>query len=201
MAWSRLPTLDGVKAGKHWLANLEPSKETRRRRSFAQFKRQIETALVLDKNLSIAFREMITIARWLGRVDGLREGLELYAYGERILEKNPRAFQSVMKYAISYPDNISAPEICDYLDEEIRRTVQRENEQKKQFRVKIRPPEEWGCNTWNEALKRKRSNVDVFFHNAIKEACSTEYNKLCAWRTWGLKGTSKKKARAADAED
>ena len=196
MAWSRLPTLDGVKAGKHWLANLEPGKEAKRRRSFAEFKQQIEAALPEDKNLSIAFREVIKIARWLGRVDGLGEGLELHAYGERILEKKHRAFQSVMKYAITHPDNVSAPEICDYLDEEIRRTEQRQSEQQKQFRAKIRPPEKWGCKTWNEALKRKRSNVDVFFHEAIKEACTTTYNKLCAWRTWGLKRTSPTESEA-----
>jgi hypothetical protein len=191
MAWSRLPTLDGVKAGKHWLANLEPSKEARRRRAFAEFKKRIEAALPQDKELSVALREVIGIAQWLGRVDGLREGLELHEYGARILEKTTPAFQSAMKYAIRNPENVSAPEICDYLDEEIRRTEERQKQHRESLSVKIRPPEDWGCETWNEALKNKRSNVDVFVHHAVKEACSTKYNMLCAWRTWGLKRKSK----------
>jgi len=203
MSWSRLPTLDGVKAGKHWLANLEPTKEARRRRGFAESKQRIEAALKGDKNLSIAFRGVIEIARWQGRVDGLREGLELHEYGERILEKKPRVFHSVVKYAITHPENVSAPEICDYLDHQISRIgaqYQSAEEATKDATERMRPPEDWGCETWNEALKNKRNNVDVFFHEATKEACSTTYNKLCAWATWGLKSKNKKKVRAAGSE-
>jgi hypothetical protein len=202
MAWSRLPTLDGLKAGKHWLANLEPAKETKKRKAFAEFKERIGVALSQDKELSASFREFEKIALWLGRVAGLREGLELYEYGERILEDNPRVFQSMMKYAITHPDNVSATEICDHLDKQISRieAYYPTQEQKEKAAVNVRPAKDWGCKTWNEALKKERNNVDVFVHNAIEEACSTKYNKLCAWRTWGL-DKSKKEARAADVED
>jgi hypothetical protein len=199
--WTRLPRLEGVKAGKHWLANLEPVKETRKRKSFAEFKQRIGFALSHDKELSAAFREFEKIAFWLGRVAGLREGLELYEYGERILEDKPRVFQSIMKYAITHPDNVSATEICDHLDKQISRieAYHPTQEQKEKAAPNVRPPKDWGCKTWNEALKKKRNDVDVFLHNAIEEACSTEYNKLCAWRTWGL-DKSKKKARAPESE-
>src|ERR1700739_87816 len=121
MAWTRLPTLEGVKAGKHWLANLEPAKEARKRKAFGEFKKRIGVALSHDKELSVAFREFEMVARWFGRVSGLREGLQLYEYGERILEDHPRVFQSIMKYAITHPDSVSAGEICDYLDKQISR--------------------------------------------------------------------------------
>jgi hypothetical protein len=201
--WTRLPRLDGVKAGKHWLGNLEPAKEAKKRKAFADFKQRIGVALSHDKELSDSFREFEKIVFWLGRVAGLREGLQLYEYGERILEDNPRVFQSIMKYAITHPDNVSAAEICDHLDKQISRieAYHPKQEQKEKAATNVRPPKDWGCETWDEALKKKRNDVDVFVHNAIEEACSTEYNKLCAWRTWGLKGATRKKASAADAED
>ena len=194
MAWSRLPRMDGLKAANHWLSNLEPAKEERKRKKYQEFRRNIEAALHRDEDLSIAFREVLKIARWLGRVDGLREGLELYEYGERILENNPPAFLAAMKYAVNNPNNVSTPEICDYLDREIERI-----EELKTADVRIRPPEQWGCKTWSEALKKKRNNVDVLFSEIRNEASSQEFATLCAWATWGVKG--RRKAHAAGSEE
>jgi len=186
--------MDGLKAANNWLSNLEPGKEERRRKKYQEFCRNIEAALQRDKDLSIAFREVLTIARWLGRVDGLREGLELYEYGERILESKPPAFLTAMRYAVSNPKNVSTPEICDYLDHEIQRI-----EQLKTADVRIRPPKQWGCKTWNEALKKKRNNLDVLFSEVRKEAESQAFATLCAWATWRVK--ARKKSTRAGSKD
>ena len=180
MSLSRIPRMDGLKAANHWLAHLEPAKEAKRRKRYTEFQQEIEAALRRDKKLLIAFREVLEIARWLGRVDGLGEGLKLYEYGLRIQEDKPPAFRAVMKYAVNNPHNVSAPEICDYLDKEILRI-----EELKTAAVRIRPPEQWRCQTWREALKRKRNNVDVFFNDAKDEAFSEKFATLMAWATWG----------------
>src|SRR5579864_8829540 len=119
--WSRIPRLDGVKASKHWLANLEPEKEARRRSRFAEFQKKIEASLAEDKKLSIWFREVVKMAQWLGRVDGLREGLELYEYGLRIERDKTPAFRAVMKYVLRNPEKLSGSEICAHLDREMSR--------------------------------------------------------------------------------
>ena len=192
--WSRIPRLDGVKAGKHWLANLEPEKEAKRRNRFTEFHQKIEASLARDEKLLIRFREALEISHWLGRVDGLREGLELYEYGLRIERDKTPAFRAVMRYALNNPAKLSAPEICAHLDREISRI-----KELKTADLSIGPPEQWQCQTWNEALKKKRNNVDVFFNEAKNEALSQRYATLMAWATWGTK--RRRKARAAAAQD
>src|SRR5258706_12570258 len=103
MSLSRIPRMDGLKAANHWLAHLEPAKEAKRTRKFSEFQRKIEAMLAHDKGLTLAFHEGIETARWLGRVDGLREGLELNESGLRSQEDKPPPFRAVLRYAINSP--------------------------------------------------------------------------------------------------
>lgn len=190
MSWSRIPKTDGVRAGKHWLAHLEPSKEARRRKHFAESRDKIETALAHDEQLLKMFVATVDTARWLGRVDGLREGLRLYEYGLKI-EGKSAASRAVMKYVVSNavnPEKLTTKGICAHLDRELDRI-----KAQKTAEASIRPPEAWGCETWSEARKKKRNNVDVLFSEAKAEALTEQFATLMAWATWGEK--NKKKGR------
>lgn len=146
-----------------------------------------------------AFRLTINIVRQRGRVDGLREGLKLYQYGVRILERNTPLFWSIMKYAARFSDRKkpSTPQICEYLDRELRRIGQLKTggHNKPVKKSVIAPPESWGCDTWAEALEIKRNDVDVLFSAARAEAHSEQFATLMAWSLWGHPRTAKPKRK------
>jgi len=189
--WSRIPTMAGIRAGKHWLANLEPTKDAKRRKQFEEFKHKIESALANDKELLHMFVATVDMARLLGRAAGLREGLKLYEYGLKI-EGKSAASRAVMKYVVSNPEKLTTLDICAHLDRELERI-----KAQKPAEPLIGPPEAWGCETWSEARKKKRNNVDVLFSDAKAEALSQQYATLMAWATWGEK--NKKKVRQKSA--
>ena len=112
-----------VRAGKHWLAHLEPSKEARRRKHFAESRDKIETALAHDEQLLKMFVVMGPERRAGWERHGLREGLRLYEYGLKI-EGKSAASRAVMKYVVSNavnPEKLTTKGICAHLDKQLDR--------------------------------------------------------------------------------
>jgi hypothetical protein len=192
MSWDRIPKTDAERAGDNWLAELEPAKEEKRRKRLAQFKSRIEAALAPDKKLSKMFEAILEMTHYTGRVDGLREGLELYKYGLKI-EAKSAASRSMMKYVVN--NAASSPEkVCAHLDRELERIDAQGTAD-----ASIRPPDAWGCKTWTEALEKKPDDVNALFYPAKKEAQSERYCTLMAWRTWGRE--KQKKVRAGKPKE
>ena len=192
MGWSRIPKTDSVRAGKHWLANLEPTKDAKRRKQFEECKHKIEWALASDKEVLNMFVAAVEMARLLGKADGMREGLELYEYGLKF-EGKTAAFRAVMRYAVSNaanPEKLTTKEICAHLDRELERIKAQGTAE-----PLIGPPEKWGCETWSEARKKKRNNVDVLFSEAKAEARTEQFATLMAWATWGKKNKQKERQK------
>jgi len=54
-----------------------------------------------------------------------------------------------------------------------------------------------GCETWSEARKKKRNNVDVLFSEAKAEALTEQFATLMAWATWGEKNKKEKRQKSA----
>jgi hypothetical protein len=165
--------------------------------------KETERALATNPELVRKFHDVVEEAQFFGRVEGLREGLELYEYGLRIQEKRSDAFRAMMKFIVRCAEHsegsdlveaISAKRVCDHLDREISRI-----REQKTSSVNIRPPENWGCTDWTEALEKKRSNVDKLLTEARFEALSQRYCTLMAWKTWGKKHKSKKHVVAGGA--
>lgn len=201
--WSKIPDLQGLRAAKNWLRDLAPDRQERVRRNYGQGVRSIKRALGQDRELLRTFETIVDHARLFGRVDGLREGLDLYEYGTRIQQKNTAAFQAILNYIArcvgqdegkqKLADAISAECVCKYLDREIGRI-----KAQKTSDVLIGPPSKWDCDTWELAYEKKRSSVDKFISLARKEALSERFCTLMAWKTWVKK--SKPKRRAATGE-
>jgi hypothetical protein len=197
MAWSKIPNLQGLRAAKNWLRDLAPDRQERVLRKYKQDVRKLEGALAEDKELLRTFQIVLEHSRFFGRVDGLREGLDLYEYGTRIQKENTVLFQTIMNYiarcAGQYDDKkklaneISAERVCEYLDREIERT-----KQQKTSEIRIKPP--WGCNTWESALREKSSNVRRLISKAKSEALSEHYCTLMAWKTWCREAKPKRRA-------
>jgi hypothetical protein len=169
---------------------MEPAKEEKRRKKLAQFKSEVEAALAPEKKLSKMFEAILEMTHYAGKVDGLREGLELSEYGWRIQEDKPPAFRSMMKYFVKNlrnPEKHSAEKVCHYLDKEIKNIEMHITSE-----VSIRPPDAWACETWTVALEKKRNNVEVLISEAKKEAQGERYCTLMAWRTWGWREKQKK---------
>jgi hypothetical protein len=148
------------------------------------------------------FETIVDHARLFGRVDGLREGLDLYEYGTRIQNDNTPAFRAIMNYIVRCAEQsekaalayaISAERVCEYLDREIERIKAQQTSI-----ALIGPPPKWGCDTWKAAYERKKNSVDKLISLARKEALSERFCTLMAWKTWVKK--SKPKRRAATGE-
>ncbi len=199
MGWNRVRKVAEAGTVKHWLQTLEPSMQAEEERQLKSSIEKVEKALAGDKELSYAFRLTLNIVRQRGRVDGLREGLKLYQYGVRILERNTPLFWSIIKYAARFSDRKkpSTPQICEYLDRELRRIGQLKTggHNKPIKRSVIAPPESWRCDTWAEALEIKRNDVDVLFSAARTEAHSEQFATLMAWSLWGHPRTAKRKRK------
>jgi hypothetical protein len=184
MSWGLIPKTDGMRARDNWLADLQPAKEQKKRKRLAEFQGKIEAALAPDKGLLKMFELTLEMTRYTGRVDGLREGLELYEYALRIQEKKTAAFRAMMKYvvnnAVSNPKKVTPEGVCAHLDRELDRI-----DAQMTAEPLIGPPEAWGCKRWKDACDTKRNDVNALFYNAKKEALSEKYCTLMAWRTWG----------------
>jgi hypothetical protein len=194
MSFSRIPKTDGMRAGDNWLADLEPTKEEKRRKKLTEFLSRIEAALASDKSLLDMFKATLEMTHYTGRVDGLREGFNLYEYGLRIQNKKTAAFRAVMKYvvnnALKNPDMTTTKNICAHLDRELERIGAQKTSE-----AFIGPPEAWGYNRWADALKNKRNDVESLFSDARKEALGGRYCTLMAWATWGQKSGSGAKSQ------
>jgi hypothetical protein len=200
MAWSKIPSLQGNRAADNWLHDISPEREARVRKNYDQNVSAIERTLGDDKKLLLAFRTLLAHKELFGRVKGLREGLDLYEYGMRIQEKNSEAFRSIMNYVVrkakDHPmedhdlgEAVSAQSVCTYLDKQISKVEVNWSEagikESHEKRIAIRPPKQWGCVTWREALKNKRNDVEKLISKAKKEGLSQEYCTLIAWKMWG----------------
>lgn len=193
--WSKIPNLQGLRAAKNWLRDLAPDRQERVLCKYKQDVRKIEGALREDKELLRTFQIVLEHARFFGRVDGLREGLDLYEYGTRIQNENTPAFRAIMNYIVrcagkyekeALGDVISTECVCEYLDREIERI-----KAQKTSDVLIGPPLNWGCDTWKTAQKKKKSSVDKLISLARKEALSERFCTLMAWKTWVKKSKPK----------
>jgi hypothetical protein len=194
--WSKIPNLRGLRAANNWLRDIAPERQVRVRRTYDQSIGKIERALAGDASLPQTFRMVVEHAQFFGRVEGLREGLDLYEYGTRIQNDNTAAFQTILNYIArcagrckteaAFDEAISAESVCVYLDREIRRTKQQITSS-----IKIKPPEPWGCDTWQDALKKKKNSVQSLVSKAKKEAISDKYCTLMAWKTWCMENRSK----------
>jgi hypothetical protein len=194
MSWDLIPKTDGMRAGDNWLADLEPEKEEKKRKRLAEFQRKIEAALAPDKALLKMFEATLEMTHYTGRVDGLREGLELYEYALRIQDKKTAAFRAMMKYMVNNPKKVTPEAVCAHLDREIDRI-----KAQKTAEVSIGPPEAWGCSTWTIACDTKRNDLNALFYDAKKEAQSERYCTLMAWKTWGRE--KQKKVRAGKPKE
>lgn len=202
MSWSKIPKLKGLDAARHWLSKLE--REQHVREKLGKSAKRLEAALAADSAMVAECRDGFETARWLGRVDGLREGLSLYRHGLLFEQrcKDLPAFRVAVNYAYKNPDNDSAEEICGYLDRQIQNLKQRGDPQDKDKPVpkpQIGPPKSWyekeeaeeqradkePAISWADALVRFRNNVDVFCSGVRRMAYSEEYALLQAWATWG----------------
>jgi hypothetical protein len=205
--WSKIPNLQGLRAAGNWLRDLAPERQERVRRNYDHGVRRIKRALGQDRELLRTFEAIVDHARLFGRVDGLREGLELYEYGTRIQQKNTAAFLAILNYIArcvgrykekqALADAISAEHVCEHLDGEIERTKKPETPYMK-IKVRIKPPAEWGCETWKEALEKKSSSVRKLISKAKKEALSNQYCTLMAWKTWCREANLKKRAATGE---
>ncbi|PYV68705.1 MAG: hypothetical protein DMG96_35770 [Acidobacteria bacterium] len=185
--WSIIPSLRGVRAAEHWLRNAAPDKQAQIRKDLGKNRAELEHALGKGPLLR-TFREVLGRTELLAKVEGMREGLELYEYGLRIQNKNQHAFRSIMKYTTrcvekyegeALGEALSAEKICDYLDEQLDRIATHKIAEKR-----IRPPKDWKCETWTEALRTHRNKAEKFIHLAKSEGLSKRYNLLMAWKTW-----------------
>lgn len=201
--WSKIPNLQGLRAAKNWLRDLAPDRQERVLRKYKQDVRKFEGALAEDTELLRTFQIVVEHARFFGRVDGLREGLDLYEYGIRIQKDNPPAFRAIMNYVVRCAEEyekealanaISAERICEHLDREIERI-----KAQKTSDVGIGPPKNWGCDSWEDALMKKPNNVHKFISKARTEGLSEHFCTLMAWKTWVKK--SKSKARGKNEVD
>ncbi|MGA8871418.1 MAG: hypothetical protein WB460_09780 [Candidatus Acidiferrales bacterium] len=191
--WSKIPNLQGLRAAKNWLRDLAPDRQQRVQRNYDQGIRKIKAALAQDAGLLRTFQTVIEHAHFLGRVDGLREGLDLYEYGTRIQSnENSHAFRAIMNFIVRCAEKSearpSAKEVCRHLDKEILRIKEQITSE-----VLIRPPDDWACGTWMAALtnKKSRSSVHKLISRARKEALSEQYCTLMAWKTWCRENKSK----------
>jgi hypothetical protein len=204
--WSKIPNLQGLRAGRNWLREVAPDRQERVRRKYDQGVRKIKRALAQDEEVLRTFQMIVGQARFFGRVDGLREGLKLYEYGTRIQNENTAVFQTIMKFMLrkavdregkTLDDAISAERVCEYLDREIGRiTMQEAGAPELKISVNIRPPGDWVCASWKSALKKKRNNVQNLISKAKKEAFSDQWSTLVAWKTWCRKPEPKRTNRA-----
>lgn len=193
--WSKIPNLQGLRAANNWLRKVAPDRQERVHRNYNDGISKIKRALGQDAAMLRTFQTVIEDARLFGRVDGLREGLELYEYGMRIQNDNTPAFRAMMNYIVrcagkyekeALGDVISTECVCEYLDREIERI-----KAQKTSDVLIGPPLEWGCDTWKAAQKKKKSSVDKLISLARKEALSERFCTLMAWKTWVKKSKPK----------
>jgi hypothetical protein len=204
--WTKIPDLRGVRAAKSWLRRVAPDRQERVRRNYDQSMRGLKRALGQDRDLLRSFENVLEEARFFGRVDGLREGLDLYEYGTRMQNDNSAPFQAVMNYIARCANQydctnedekerlaaeISTKHVCEYLDKEIARIKSQETEIMK-MNLRIEPP--WkGCNTWKDALKKRKNNVARFVSKAKSEALSERYCTLMAWKTWCREGKTQER--------
>ncbi len=190
--WSKIRKLRGFRAANNWLRDVAPDRQARVGRRYDEGISKIERTLARDAELLDSFRIVVKHAKFIGRVNGLREGLDLYEYGTRIQNDNTPAFRAIMNFILRQAEGYegealvketSAMKVCKYLDQEIERTTRQETPN---FRisVKIRPPEKWGCVKWKDALENKSSSVHNLISKARKEALSDQYWTLMAWKTW-----------------
>ena len=98
--WSKIPNLQGLRAANNWLRDVAPDRQERVLRKYDQGVRRIEHALAGDAEMLLTFKLAVDHARFFGRVDGLREGLDLYEYGTRIQSENTPAFRAIMSYIV-----------------------------------------------------------------------------------------------------
>jgi hypothetical protein len=191
--WSKIPKLQGLRAANNWLRKVAPDRQERILRNFVQGIRKIERALAQEPESLRTLQIIVEDSRFFGRIDGLREGLELYEFGTRIQRENTAAFQTIMNYIArcagryqgeALDGAISAERVCEYLDREIKRT-----KHQKTSSIRINPPDKWGCASWKAALENKGNNVRNLVSKARKEALSDQYWTLMAWKTW-CKGTT-----------
>jgi len=193
--WSKIPKIFGLRAAHNWLRDIAPGRQQRVQRNYEQGVRKIKRALAQDAELLRAFQTVVQHARFFGRVEGLREGLDLYEYGTRIQNENTHAFQAIMNYIVRcagkyekkvFDDKVSAEAVCQYLDREIARTKRQITSS-----IRIKPPDNWGCDSWVSALEKKSNSVRSLISKARKEGLSDEYCTLMAWRTWVRESKSK----------
>jgi len=70
--WSKIPNLQGLRAGRNWLREVAPDRQERVRRKYDQGVRKIKRALAQDEEVLRTFQMIVGQARFFGRVDGLR---------------------------------------------------------------------------------------------------------------------------------
>lgn len=197
--WSKIPDLQGKRAADNWLRDVAPERQKRVRNRYEASIEAVKQSIGNDADLLRAFKFVIDQASFLGRVAGLREGLELYEYGTRIQNENTPAFRAIMNYVVQCAEElegdalgeaVSAERVCKYLDREIERI-----KSQKTSAVEITPPDSWACDSWCDALSRKKNNVHRLLHKARKEALSPQFCTLMAWKTWARDGNPKKRQR------
>ena len=181
MAWNRLAKFTNAD-DKHWLGCLIPQTEEENRKELYDSLRQLEVGINHDKDLLPVLRRAIDLARLAGRVEGLRDGLEMYEVGDSILNSENHALLSIIKYLHTNPTHTSSDMICNHLD----RQIERVSETQSTAEAKICPREEWGCKSWREALERKPNDVSVLFSKARKilRDHKDELDALILWAKW-----------------